>query len=168
MADEPKPERPVRFRTAAHDKRKALEHYQDLRRAGKSKRAVVISEGEDGTVTVLGQMLKPHEIGQLLLIAADALSHAEEGRTIAKLESHQEPHRRGERVGRARKPEVTYAPDGTLIPPEGENLISCGECNHPRWYIFHRNETDDLARYSCAHCGNEVKAIPIFHAEGRA
>lgn len=161
--------RPVRLRTAANDKRKALEHYQDLRRSGKSKRAVVISEAEDGQITVLGQMLKAHEIGRLLLVAAEALEHADAGRTIAKLEIHQEPISIGEiSQGTIPKRGITHDAEGIMVPPEGENIVSCGQCHHPRWYVLQNNADEMPSRYACAHCGNEVVIHRITHPEGRA
>jgi len=167
MSDKGK--RPVRLRTAANDKRKALEHYQELRRSGKSKRAVVISEAEDGDVTVLGQMLKPDEIAGLLMVAAQALEHADASRTIAKLEIHQEPISVGEHTrGSLPKRAITLDSEGVMVPPEGENIISCGECHHPRWYVLLNNADETPARYACAHCGNEVVFHRIVHGEGRA
>lgn len=161
--------RPVRFRTAATDKRKALEHYQDLRRSGKSKRAVVISEAENGDVTVLGQMLKPDEIAGLLMVAAQALEHADAGRTIAKLEIHHEPISVGEHSqGTIPKRGITLDAEGIMVPPEGENIISCGQCHHPRWYVLLNNADETPSRYACAHCGNEVVMHRIVHEEGRA
>ena len=161
--------RPVRLRTAATDRKKALDHYQDLRRSGKSKRAVVISEAEDGSITILGQMLKPEEIAELLMIAADALQYAEAGRTIAKLEVHQMPISVGEHSqGTIPKRGITLDAEGVMVPPEGENIISCGQCHHPRWYICLRNDDETPARWACAHCGNEVVMHRIVHGEGRA
>jgi hypothetical protein len=169
MSDDKEPKPNVRIRTAATDKRKALDHYQDLRRSGKSVRAVVISEAADGSYTVLGQMLKPHEIAELLLVAAKALEQADSERTILKLEVREEPERRGvHNRSKPREPKITKDPDGVLVPPPGENFVSCGECNHPRWYVLHSDATDQTSRYACAACGNEVENIPIHHAEGRA
>jgi hypothetical protein len=158
----------VRLRTAHADKKRALDHYQELRRAGKVKRAVVIAEGEDGNLTVLGQMLKPEEIGELLLMAAQGLEHV--------MQQRQEPRREAlvpyisakGVAGPARKvQEITTAADGTLVPPPGEHIIGCGECKHSRFYVL-LDEQDQPARFSCAHCGNEIKQIRVFHPEARA
>jgi hypothetical protein len=167
MSDEPK--RPVRLRSAATDKRKALEHYQDLRRSGKSKRAVVISEAEDGAITILGQMLKPSEIAGLLLIAAEAVAHIETEQRKPKLEPHHEVISVGEHSqGTIPKRGITLDAEGIMVPPEGENIISCGQCHHPRWLILFNNADETPSRYACAHCGNEVVVHRIVHDEGRA
>ena len=166
-------DRHVRIRTAATDKRKALEHYQDLRRAGKVARAVVIAEDDQGQITILGQMLKPLEIGQLLLIAADALDQAENQTAVkrneTKFQPHIEPALRGiHNQSKPRPKEITTDAEGMLVPPPGENLISCGECNHPQWFVLHHNAYDRQSRIACAHCGNEVKSVIAHHPEGRA
>lgn len=167
MPDEPT--RPVRLRTAATDRRKALEHYQDLRRSGKSVRAVVISEDKDGAITVLGQMLKPEEIAGLLMIAADALAHVETEQRKPKLEPHHAPISVGEHTqGTIPKRGITLDAEGIMVPPDGENIISCGECHHPRWYILLSNADEAPSRYACAHCGNEIVVHRIVHGEGRA
>jgi hypothetical protein len=163
------PSRRVRLRTASTDKKKALDHYQTLRRSGRVKDAVVIAEDHDGSITVLGQMLTPDQVGQLLLIAAHSLVAIDKARHLPKLEPHQEPERRGEHNGsKPRAKEIVTDADGILQPPPGENIISCGECNHPRWHVLHYTATDQHSRIACAHCGNEVKNIEIFHAEGHA
>jgi hypothetical protein len=167
MADEPK--RPIRVRTAASDRRKALDHYQELRRSGKSKRAVVISEAEDGEVTILGQMLKPDEIAGLLLIAADAIAHIGTEQRKPKLEPHHQVISVDEHSqGTIPKRGITLDAEGIMVPPDGENIISCGQCHHPRWYVLHNNADDMPSRYACAHCGNEVVMHRIVHGEGRA
>lgn len=167
MTDEPK--RQVRLRTAASDRRKALEHYQDLRRAGKSKRAVVISEAENGDVTVLGQMLKPDEVAGLLLIAADGLAHIDAEQRKARLEPHHQVISVGEHSqGTIPKRGITLDGEGIMVPPEGENIVSCGECHHPRWYLLFHNNDESPSRYACAHCGNEVVVHRMVHSEGRA
>lgn len=161
--------RPVRLRTAATDKRKALEHYQDLRRAGKSKRAVVISEAEGGDITILGQMLKPDEIAGLLVIAAEAVAHIGTEQRKPRMEPHHEPISVGEHSrGTIPKRAITLDAEGIMVPPEGENIISCGQCHHPRWYILFNNADEQPSRYACAHCGNEIVMHRIMHGEGRA
>jgi hypothetical protein len=163
------PNRPVRVRTAATDRRKALGHYQDLRRAGKSKRAVVISEAENGEITVLGQMLKPDEIAGLLLIAAEAVAHIGAEQRKPKLEPHHQVISVGEHSqGTIPKRAITLDADGIMVPPDGENIISCGECHHPRWYVLLNNADETPSRYACAHCGNEVVMHRVVHGEGRA
>jgi hypothetical protein len=55
---------------------------------------------------------------------------------------------------------VTKDVDGTLVPPPGENIISCPHCHHPRYYVLVGNEGTPMdgrvARIACAHCGEEV------------
>lgn len=168
MSDQTEQGRHVRLRTAASDKKKALEHYQELRRAGRVKRAVVIAEDHDGQITVLGQMLKPREVSELLLVAAEAVVHIDAKRNEPRFEPHQEPERRGIHNENApARREITIDAEGMMVPPPGENLISCGECNHPRWYVFNFNDIDMPARFACAHCGNEIKMHRIYHQEGR-
>jgi len=159
----------IKLRTAASDKKKALNHYQELRRSGKSVRAVVISEDAEGTITVLGQMLTPQAVAELMLMAAQGVAHLLEDQKKPRMESHHEIISVGDITqGTIPKREVTLDADGIIIPPKGENLVSCGECHHPRWHLFHFNGTDQPARYACAHCGNEVKFIPIYHEGGTA
>jgi hypothetical protein len=103
------------------------------------------------------------------MVGADALTHAEENRQIVKLVARIEPEKRGEHNrSKPRAKKITTAPDGTLVPPPGENFVSCGECNHPNWFVLHHNESDSTSRYACSHCGNEVENIQITHPEGRA
>lgn len=163
----------VRIRTAkAWDK--ALQQYQELRRTRGMTGGIIIAQMPDGSIQVLGQGMTPAEMAPLLVAAADGLAIADQKRPGAaihsiKLEAHEEPKQRGEHNrAKPRAKEITTAPDGTLVPPPGENFVSCGECNHPRWYVLHNNVTDQLSRYACAHCGNEVKAILVTHKEGRA
>lgn len=163
MIDAPAAGRRVRLRTAATDKRKALEHYQDLRRSGRVSRAVVIAEDRNGDITVLGQMLKPSDIAELLLLASGSIDAVDAARERPTRENREEPFRRGEHNGQPeRQRDVTWAEDGTMVPPPLENIISCGECHHPRWYVLHYNANDRTSRYVCAHCGNEVKIMELI------
>jgi hypothetical protein len=153
---------PGRIQTAAN-KAKALKQYEALRRANVVQRAVVIAELKDGSFHILGQELTPTEIAPLLLVASDALVQADANRKIVRLVAHVEPERRGVHNEQApRRREIKTAADGTLIPPKGENFISCGECSHPTWYVLHYDEHDTQSRIACAHCGNEVKGIPAL------
>ena len=157
-----------RFQTAA-DKTKALRQYEALKRSNMVVKAVVITELKDGSYHILGQSLIPEEMAPLLVVAADALSQAEAGRKLVKLVSRVEPERRGEHNrSPPRVKEIRTAPDGTLVPPAGENFISCGECNHPQWYVLQNNVTEQTTRFACSHCGNEVKNIMITHQPGTA
>ena len=161
----------VRMRTAATDKAKALAQYEELKRDGKVEKALVVTEGRDGAITVLGQMLKPFEIGKLLFAASQALAdHDAKMQASERKREPLEPFLSAAGfAGPARKiQEITTAPDGTLVPPDGEHFIGCGECHHSRFYVLLRGRDDAPARYSCAHCGNEIKQIEVFHAEGRA
>ena len=161
-------ERGARFQTAV-DRTKAMRQYETLRRAGVVTRAVVIAELKDGSFHVLGQNLTPEEIAPLLMVGADALQHAEANRRLVKLVAHQEPERRGEHNQQKPRPRtIKTAPDGTLIPPPGENFISCGECNHPTWFVLHRDADDTTSRYACSHCKNEVAEIRVAHRGGTA
>jgi hypothetical protein len=161
-------DRAARLQTAL-DRGKAMKQYEALRRANVVVKAVVITELKDGSYHVLGQNLTPEEIAPLLMVGADALTHAEANRRIVKLVAHQEPEKRGEHNrSKPRIREITKDADGVLVPPPGENFISCGECNHPTWHVLHHNDSDTTSRYACAHCGNEVKEIRITHAPGQA
>jgi hypothetical protein len=163
-------DRPARFRSAA-DKSKALHQYQELKRSGRVAKAVVVAEMKDGSFEVLGQELTPREIGPLLFVAAEALVAADADRKIVKLRARVEPAKRGERVGvRLPDREITRAPDGVLIPPEGENFMSCGECAHPSFHVLNFNDDDGgvPARLACSHCGNEIKLHRVMHRGGTA
>ena len=168
MSRPPGAGRPIRFRTAS-DKKKALAQYDELRRSGRVARAVVIAELHDESYQVLGQGMSPDQIAQCLVVAAEALAHVDQTRQTPHPEPHQEPEKRGERTGikRASK-EITFDAEGVMVPPPGENFVSCGECNHPRWYVLHTNADDVPARFACAHCGNEVKLLRVRHEAGRA
>lgn len=159
-----------RLRTAGRDKKKALEHYQELRRDGKVERALVIAEDKDGTITVLGQMLTPNEIAELMLWAARGLEHLMERHNEPRREAHETPAVPGEVVGITNPSRaITTGEDGTLVPPPGEHFISCGECNHPRFYVTDPIAEDGVpARLSCGHCGNEIIIHRVYHEEGRA
>ena len=142
-----------------------MRQYEALKRSGIVTKAVVIAELKDGSFHVLGQSLTPTEIAPLLVVAAEALTQADADRKIVKLVSRVEPDKPGtHNAQRARVKEIKVAPDGTLVPPKGENFISCGECGHPSWYVLHYDELDTQSRTACAHCGNEVKNIPIMGA----
>lgn len=160
----------VRVRTAGNDRRKALAHYHELRRSGRSKRAVVISESEEGEVTVLGQMLGQDGIARLLLVAANAMSQIAGEQLKPRREPHQEPAGVGEpsRGGALPQRGITLDAEGIMVPPAGETIISCGQCRHPRWYVLFTTADERPSRYACAHCGNEVVVRRIDHAEGRA
>jgi hypothetical protein len=159
----------VRLRTAAVDKKKALDHYQTLRRSGKSTKAVVISEDADGQITVLGQMLTPHAVAQLLIYASKGVASLLEEQQKPRLDPNHQPEKpEHHNQSKPRTPEITWGDDGVMIPPKGEDLIVCGECGYAKWYLLHHINTDMTARYACAHCGNEVKIIPLYHQEGTA
>jgi hypothetical protein len=161
-------DRAARLQTAL-DRGKAMKQYEALRRANVVVKAVVITELKDGSYHVLGQNLTPEEIAPLLMVGAEALTQAEANRRIVKLVAHQEPEKRGEHNrSRPRVREITKDADGVLVPPRGENFISCGECHHPQFHVLHHNADDTLARYACSHCGNEIKNIPILHQGGTA
>ena len=161
-------QRGARFQTAV-DRAKALKQYETLRRAGMVKKAVVIAELKSGDFHILGQNCTPEEIAPLLVVGADALQHADANRRLVKLVAHQEPERRGvHNQAKPRPRTIKTAPDGTLIPPPGENFVSCGECSHPTWFVLHHNDSDRTSRYACAHCGNEVAEIMVTHPGGTA
>lgn len=157
----------ARLRTAM-DHNKALAQYEDMRARGKVRKAVVIVERDDGDVEILGNALTPMAMGGLLYIAADALTHADGARKVLRLVAHQEPAKRGvHNHGAPGTKEITKAADGTLIPPKGENFVSCGECAHPTWFVLHHDADDSQSRMACAHCGNELKML-VASAVGHA
>lgn len=157
-----------RLQTAL-DRSKALKQYETLKRAGMVTKAVVIAELKDGSFHILGQNLLPHEIAPMLMVGAEALAHADENRTLIKLVALQEPEKRGiHNQAKPRQKEIKTGPDGVLIPPPGENFVSCGECSHPTWFVLHHDATDAQSRLACSHCGNEVVALRMHHQEGRA
>lgn len=157
-----------RLQTAL-DRAKALKQYETLRRSNMVVQAVVIAELKDGNYHVLGQNLTPEQIAPMLVVAAEALEAAEQNRKLVKLVAHQEPAKRGEwNRSKPRAKQIKAAADGTLVPPPGENFISCGECSHPMWFVLHHTNNDTQSRVACAHCGNEVVNIRIDHREGSA
>jgi hypothetical protein len=158
----------TRLRTL-RDRERSFALFDELRRSGRIAKSVIIAEMQDGSVQVLGMSMTARQIAPLLVIAADALTQADEHRKILRLESHEEPAERGEHNQAApREREITTDADGILAPPPGENFASCGECGHPRWYVLGRNGSEAIARLACGHCGNEVKMLRVDHAEGHA
>lgn len=152
----------VRVRTT-ENKANALAQYDDLKRQGGVIRSVVIAELASGDVQVLGQMLTPPEMGRLLMIAAHALTKADEHRKIARLVAHQEPVKRGTPNEAPTAPRsIKMDADGNLVPPPGENFISCGECHHPTFHVLLHNSGNTNSRIACAHCGNEIINRPIM------
>jgi hypothetical protein len=151
----------ARLRTAK-DRHKALTQYEEMRARGGVASAIVIVQRKDGDIEVLAQQMTPMEMGPLLYGAAEALAQAEGQRRIVRLVAHQEPVKRGEHNQQPRrKMEIVADAEGNLIPPKGENFISCGECSHPTWFVLHYDVTDTQSRMACAHCGNEVKNVPL-------
>lgn len=165
MANEPKPSR----LQTAQDGAKALKQYEALRRSNMVRKAVVVAELKDGSYHILGQQLVPAEMAPLLMIGAEALAFADADRQVVKLVARQEPERRGiHNQSKPRARAITKDADGVLVPPPGENFVSCGECHHPTWHVLHFNDRDQQSRIACAHCGNEVVGIRIDHPEGHA
>lgn len=156
MAEGPR----VRIRTAV-ERKKALAQLTELRMSGQLARSVIIAELKNGDFIVLGQEMAPHEIPRAICAATMGLQAAEETRhrlTREPLEysvalgGESSP---GERI----RPKITKDAQGTLVPPDGENFISCPVCTHPRYYVTAFNDEQmphPIARLSCAHCGNEV------------
>jgi hypothetical protein len=161
--------RPVRIRTAQTDKKKALDQYQDLRRAGRTESAVVVCDMKDGSLQILGQGKSLQDIAVSLVTALRAIEPQLDRQNEVRPEAREEPVNRGEVVGITTPTRaITTAPDGTFQPPPGENFISCGECAHPRWYVLNHNDQDIPARFACAACGNEIILHRVFHGEGNA
>jgi len=159
---------PIRLRTVS-DRKSAFQAYDEIRRTARSDGAVIIARMHDGSMQVLGNQMPLHEIGEALMAASYAVLRAEEKRTEIRPERHQEPYRRGQHNRNRPAPRsIKLDADGVMVPPEGENFISCGECHHPRWYCLNRNDDDSISRLACAHCGNEVIQHRIFRAEGTA
>jgi hypothetical protein len=147
----------VRTRTAKNPE-KALRQYEEMRAAGGVRQAMVIVEGKDRNLTLLGQGNTVPMLFGLLRMAVEALKHMPlPDITRAVREGREVPLSVGERVGpKLTQQEITIADDGTLQAPAGETMISCGECRHPRWHITMNEATQLPGRFSCAHCGNEV------------
>jgi hypothetical protein len=159
----------TRLRTLSNRK-KAFDTYADLYRSGHIEQAVVVARMRGGEIHVIGQQTRLSEIGGLLYAAATALEQAETQEREIKPEAHEQPDAVGEHSGMAaRTREVKRTADGTLQPPPGEGFLSCGECNHPRWYITHLDTPGSPpGRFVCSHCMDEVKVFSIDHAAGRA
>jgi hypothetical protein len=158
----------VRIR-AASNKKKSLAQYDELRRSAHVAKAVVIAQMQDGTYQVLGQDMNLRDMAQALLVAAHAVTGAAERENRPVAEPHEMPISAEEPRGiTMHEREITRNAEGVMVPPEGETIISCGECRHPRWYVCFALADDQPARFACAHCGNEVKLHRIHHGEGRA
>jgi hypothetical protein len=67
----------VRMR-ATSDREKALAQYDELRRSGQVKRAVIIAEMDDGSFQVLAQGMSLDQIAGSLRLAAEALIYTRE------------------------------------------------------------------------------------------
>lgn len=160
--------KPVRMRTAqARDK--AIAQLDELRASGQVSKAVVIAEMRDGSLQVLGQELRPHEMAPMLAGAAEGLAAVMEQRDEPRLEPRQQPLSTGPTVGlTVQQRGITLDAQGVMQPPAGETIISCGECRHPRWYATVRVPQDEPGRLACAACGNELIWHRIDHAGGRA
>lgn len=160
--------REVRLRTSS-DRKTSMRQYDEMRRNARVDKAVILAEMKDGSFQVLGQGMSIQDITAALITAAESLAHFSEQRIAPTLEKHEEPFRRGIHNESPPRPrEVTLDGEGNLVPPKGENIISCGECNHPRWYILHHDADDSPARYVCAHCSNEIKVLRVTHTGGNA
>lgn len=158
----------VRLRTIS-EKRASMQAYDALRRTGRVARALVIAELHDGGFEVLGQGLTPEQIARSLVVAAGALRHHDASRQAPRPEAHEQPVAVGERTGITRgERAIRLDADGIMVPPPGETFISCGACQHPRWYVLHTAADDVPARIACSHCGNEVVMIRVQHEGGRA
>ena len=158
----------VRVRTSS-DRKKALDQYQEMKRMGRVESAVILCEMKDGTFQVLGQGMSIDQIASSLMVAARGVLGVKGEADMPKMEPHEEPVARGTTTqGKVREREITIDGEGLMVPPPGENIISCGECSHPRWYVLFYNANESPSRYACAHCGNEVKMIPVYHSEGTA
>jgi hypothetical protein len=153
-------ERRVRLRTSS-DAAKSLAQYEEMRNSDDIAQAMIIAEKHDGTWVIVGQGMSPAAMGIALMTAAQAVEQATlQGREV-RLTPHVEPERRGVRSGEKALPRlITKNKDGVLVPPAGENFVSCGECHHPHWFMLHRNDDDSIARFACTHCGNELEAAP--------
>lgn len=151
----------ARIRTAT-ERKKALAQLQELRSQGKVAKALVIIERTDGDFEVLAQEMRPYEVPRALYVATMAIQQAEAARTATTPEPLQFSVALGGVVneGDRIRPKVTRGPNGALVPPPGETLISCPVCSHPRYYVLVGTADTPLAglvaRLSCAHCGNEV------------
>lgn len=160
---------------SAQARDKALQQLAELRDSGQVKSALVIAELRDGSLQVLGQEMRPLEIAAMMANAAQGVAavldrqEARGGGPPRREAREPAPH--GEPVGTT-IPEaqrgIKVGADGTLQPPAGETLISCGECDHPRWHVAVKGEDDLPARLACCACGNEIVLHRIHHAEGRA
>jgi hypothetical protein len=80
-----------RLRTAT-DPRKAFRQYDELRRTGRLKEALIVAETKDGHFHVLAQMTNPAGAARLCMVAAEALAQVpEDKRGPAPVESTPPP-----------------------------------------------------------------------------
>lgn len=160
----------VRFRSSG-DSEKQAARSQELITSSDVLETIVIAKKTDGNYEFLTQGMSLDGICKMLMLAAETVSNIQEGNNSLTFEAHHQPENVGAISGPPlRKKCIRVDEDGTLVPPSGENIISCGECQHPRWYITLHNNSQSPARFACAHCGNEVAIIPIHshHTPGRA
>lgn len=160
----------VRLRTAT-ERRKALAQLQELRSQGKVGKALVIIERTDGDYEVLGQECTSVDLARMLAAAAVTARQVEDGRTALRPEAHEMPlgwggiANEGDRI----RPKVTRDASGTMIPPSGENFISCAHCHHPRYFVLMGDADTPMAdlvkRLACGHCGEEVSFGPDDYTE---
>lgn len=170
MADNLRPRKgdiPAMVRTREREAA-ANETLTGLLKAGRLRGAAVILRFAD-RAEVFGHTMKPWTLTKILTEATIRLmQHGEQAMRPVR-EAHQEPDSVGETVGITTPTQaITSAPDGTLIPPPGETIISCGACHHPRFYATVNEADGHIGRLSCAHCGAEIVLHRIHHEAGRA
>ncbi len=170
MPENPTEKTMVRLQ-AAGDRDKQRRQRAALMNSGQVVRHAIIAQLKDGSYHVLGQGMNIDDLGRAMLAASHAVINAGISEDEIKLRAQGvgvtlNPGPDGD-LHRPIAPRHHIADDGTLIPPEGESFIRCGECQNPSWYITH---TDDGHPGSniCIRCGNNLRWRRMLRREGRA
>lgn len=151
------------------ERQQAFREYKTLVETGSVSQALVVAQTTEDSVEVFGHGLTLDATLLLLLLGAHATEFA----------ISQQHHTRRETLevlpgigisngGVARAPLVTIDADGRVVAAPGESIIACGVCGHPRFYVFHHTDTGRQSRLSCAHCGNELVRVQLYHKGGSA
>lgn len=159
-----------RLQTSA-DRDKQARQRRELMNSGTVRSSVIICALKDGGWHVLGQGMAVEDIGRALLAAAAGVAEANRRENAIALR----PDGIGvtlnpgtsEKMGPRLTPAHRTAPDGTLIPPDGESFIRCGECESPGFFATNVEATGNHGRMICARCGNEIRLHRVLHAEGQ-
>jgi hypothetical protein len=157
---------------ASSDKAKQKRQYREFFYSPDRGDFMVIATMRGGDVHVLGQGMSLADMASALLAAAKGLAFARkmDDRLVLRAEGIGVTLNPGSTpiMGKAVAPAHKTAPDGTLIPPDGETFLRCGECEAPGFFITQQVDGLAIGRAICARCGNELVMHRHFGGEARA